>query len=328
MASTSSSFTTIHEEPALRFRRTPPTLSHLIEMNSPLLSKYSNQDFQVNQHFVLAPNKAELNALHLLLSPDPRGLPVEGVLELMNEFQNWSDSGLRLLAALVNSRHGCLPSLSAVLLRGLNLCLSRSSIFTLNLYNHGLGDSTIATIACSLQTNTSLTTLHLHGNAIGEKGTLAIANALKFNTALTTLNISGNRIGDSGSAALAGALRVNCTLTTLNLCDNEIGNPGCVALASALEVNCTLSTLQLCCNHIGDEGCTGLASSLRVNSVLAYLYLQRNLIEDRGCIEVAEALKANTTLTTLHLSGNLIGESVKPSLRSTSPRMKRVGFDL
>ena len=74
-----------------------------------------------------------------------------------------------------------------------------------------------------LRTNdTTLTTLDLSHHGLGDVGGAAVAGALERNTTLTTLNLRYNGLGEVGGAAVAGALERNTTLTTLNLEGNGV----------------------------------------------------------------------------------------------------------
>ena len=69
-----------------------------------------------------------------------------------------------------------------------------------------------------LRTNdTTLTTLDLSNHDLGDGFTVAVAGALDRNTTLTTLNLGYNSLGEGGGVAVAGVLERNTTLTTLNL---------------------------------------------------------------------------------------------------------------
>ena len=74
-----------------------------------------------------------------------------------------------------------------------------------------------------LRTNdTTLTTLDLSHHGLGDVGGAAVAGALERNTTLTALDLAESDLGEVGGAAISGALERNTTLTTLELEDNGV----------------------------------------------------------------------------------------------------------
>jgi ankyrin repeat protein len=169
-----------------------------------------------------------------------------------------------------------------------------TTVTTLTLWNHPIGDDGATALAEALKVNTTVTTLNLSFNGIGADGAHALAEALKVNTTVTTLNLSFNGIDDNGARALAGALKVNTSVTTLNLWNNKIGDDGARALAEALKVNKTVTALDLSSNTVGDVGARALVEALQVNTTVNDLSLAGNVIKETVLAEAAAKLQANT----------------------------------
>ena len=189
-----------------------------------------------------------------------------------------------------------------------------TSLTTLNLSGHSIGDEGATSLSQALAVNTSLTTLDLSEKSIGAEVATSLSQALAVNTTLTTLNLSGNSIGAEGATSLSQALAVNTTLTTLNLSGNSIGAEGATSLSQVLAVNTSLTNLSLSFNHVGDAGATSLSQALAVNTSLTSLHLGRNSIGDAGATSLSQALAVNTSLTILHFSHNSIGAEGATSL--------------
>lgn len=134
---------------------------------------------------------------------------------------------------------------------------------TLDMWNAGLTDETLASLNQCLSPCTSLKTLNLSGNHLAARqrfdmfvvqgkplnlqnlslrncgidadGALLLTNVLIENTSLLTLNISHNRIGDEGAVHIADCLKFNRTLLSLNLASNGIGDAGNHVIISPVE---------------------------------------------------------------------------------------------
>ncbi|CAL1530498.1 unnamed protein product [Lymnaea stagnalis] len=136
-------------------------------------------------------------------------------------------------------------------------------LHSINLWNTGLTEETVHTLATFLPQCVNLRNVTLDGNTVKEenwseligeesliqnlslrhckitdKGAASIGRALGTaklaNTKLLSLNLTGNFIGDVGATALAQGLRMNRTLVSLVLMNNNIGNKGAEKLAEAL----------------------------------------------------------------------------------------------
>ena len=196
--------------------------------------------------------------------------------------------------------------------------LDNTSLHTLHLREHGIGDSGIKALMEALNVNNSLTTLTLtafnnpiayaiHG--ISRKGVRALAGMLRVNDTLTTLDIHGHghEFGDEGANLFAEALKRNATLTTLNIGQNKISSQGVRLLAKVLKTNRTLTTLVLVNNHIGDKGANHLAEVLQVNTTLTSVELgEHSGITPVGLKALQDALQKNMSLTTFGFTDRLM----------------------
>ena len=92
----------------------------------------------------------------------------------------------------------------------------------LNITGNEIGDNGIASIATTLETNTTMRTLIVNGCNISDVGVKSLAKALTVNRSLHELNMNYNYIGDNGMIQIATALQTNNTLKDLSILDNQM----------------------------------------------------------------------------------------------------------
>ncbi|XP_059156224.1 leucine-rich repeat-containing protein 71-like isoform X3 [Physella acuta] len=136
-------------------------------------------------------------------------------------------------------------------------------LHTINLWNTGLTEASLVSLAAFLPLCLHLRNVILDGNnvkgenwseligadsliqmlslrhcGITDTGACGIGRVLGNmkapNTKLISLNLSGNLIGDVGAESLAWGLRMNRTLMALTLLGNNIGNKGAMKISEAL----------------------------------------------------------------------------------------------
>jgi len=134
---------------------------------------------------------------------------------------------------------------------------------TINLWNAGINELTITTLATSLKSIPTIRTLVLEGNPIVDTEPFSLL--LSQESTLLNLSLRSNRITSKGAKLISDALSgtPRCGIINLNLSFNEIGNDGAKYLAQALRTNRVLLSLSLSSNYISDEGCIAIASSLK-----------------------------------------------------------------
>ena len=112
-------------------------------------------------------------------------------------------------------------------------------------FNRRIGVHGAVLLAEALALNSTMVTLNLTGHAVGDVGAAALADALTCNATLVSLQLGHNEIGDKGASELARALSAwspetrNFTLTALDLGNNDLSDRGVASLAAALAATCT-----------------------------------------------------------------------------------------
>ncbi len=130
--------------------------------------------------------------------------------------------------------------------------LKNTSLRTLDLSYHRMGDQCVKLLVEALEENSSLITIGLAANGIGVVGATALANALKKNRIVKTIALENNHLySDDGKGLLAllEALEKNTVVTTLHLEGNQIGVTGTQAIIRMLRENYSLTTFVVRSNN-------------------------------------------------------------------------------
>nr|CAB3263533.1 leucine-rich repeat-containing protein 71 [Phallusia mammillata] len=135
----------------------------------------------------------------------------------------------------------------------------------INLWNVGLTEHALKSLAGFLPNLTNLKTLVLDGNPLPE--TEPYHYLIAEDSTLQHLSLRNNKITDIGAKQISQCLGQNGSqnrcLTTLNLSYNHIADEGAKHLAQGLRMNRVLLSLSLASNHISDPGCTALCGVLQ-----------------------------------------------------------------
>jgi len=131
---------------------------------------------------------------------------------------------------------------------------------TLNLWNVGIDESCLISLASVLKSIPSIKTVALEANPIPETEPYYLL--IENNASITNFSLRNNKITSYGASLIASILTPQCPIVTLNLSINEIGNEGAKSIATALRLNRTLLSLSVSGNQICDEGCLHIFSSL------------------------------------------------------------------
>jgi hypothetical protein len=92
--------------------------------------------------------------------------------------------------------------------------LMRNELKKLNLFNCGIGDDQVVTVAAFIKVDDTLEEVLLYDCNIESRGAKAIADAVKHNK-VWYLGLSSNQIGQEGAEALINALGHNVSITVL-----------------------------------------------------------------------------------------------------------------
>jgi len=131
---------------------------------------------------------------------------------------------------------------------------------TLNLWNVGIDESCLISLASVLKSIPSIKTVALEANPIPETEPYYLL--IENNPSITNFSLRNNKITCMGASSIASILTPQCPIVNLNLSINEIGDEGAKSIATALRLNRTLLSLSVSCNQISDEGCLHIFSSL------------------------------------------------------------------
>lgn len=131
---------------------------------------------------------------------------------------------------------------------------------TLNLWNVGIDESCLISLASVLKSIPSIKTVALEANPIPEAEPYYLL--IENNPSITNFSLRNNKITSIGASSIASMLTPQCPIVNLNLSINEIGDEGAKSIATALKLNRTLLSLSVSCNQISDEGCLHIFSSL------------------------------------------------------------------
>ena len=156
--------------------------------------------------------------------------------------------------------------------------LRNTSKLCLNLWDCGIDDYSLCVLMGELSKHAEasregvlhrVTELYISLNEIGDNGIASIATTLETNTTMRTLIVNGCNISDVGAKSLAKALTVNRSLHKLNMDSNYIGDNGMIQIATALQTNNTLKVLSIFYNNmwITDKGVLSLSSAIRNRSM-------------------------------------------------------------
>ena len=161
-----------------------------------------------------------------------------------------------------------------------------------------------------------MTKLRIGFNKIGDNGIASIATTLETNTTMRTLNVNGCNISDVGVKSLAKALTVNRSLHELNMNSNYIGDNGMIQIATALQTNNTLKDLSIRYNYeITDKGVLSLSSAIR-NRSMEHLALEWSSTQPENTLkEIGESAR-RSKLKTLKLM------QISPSYAGTVEKAK------
>ncbi|EDV29648.1 Leucine-rich repeat-containing protein 71 [Trichoplax sp. H2] len=151
-----------------------------------------------------------------------------------------------------------------------------SHLTTINLWNVGLKDETLAGVASLTLLCKNLKHVHLDGNNV--PGQRFSAFITPENCNIHTLSLRSCGITSTGATMLGHALFKNKSLVTLDLCNNKIGSEGAKALAMSLRLNRTLHCLMLANNEIDDSGGLKLAEVLNRFPLTHEEIVQRRLL--------------------------------------------------
>ncbi|XP_055878707.1 leucine-rich repeat-containing protein 71-like isoform X11 [Biomphalaria glabrata] len=165
--------------------------------------------------------------------------------------------------------------------------LTLDRLHTINLWNTGLTESTLHTLATFLPQCLNLVNVVLDGNTVKEENW---SELLGLESLIQHLSLRHCKITDKGAEKIGKALGhakwCNTKLITLNLSGNLIGDVGAQALAEGLRMNRTLLSLTLMSNNIGDKGSEKLAETLsRFPLTHEEIVERRKLLSDRSSPE-------------------------------------------
>ena len=150
-----------------------------------------------------------------------------------------------------------------------------------------------------------VTELIISGNKIGDNGIASIATTLETNTTMRTLDVCNCDISDVGVKSLAKALTVNRSLHELNMNSNNIGDNGMIQIATGLQTNNTLKDISIFDNEITDNGVLSLSSAIR-NRSMEYLVLGWSSAQPENALkEIGESAR-RSKLRELQLAIELI----------------------
>jgi len=193
---------------------------------------------------------------------------------------------------------------------------------TLNLWNTGLNELSLTTLAGALKSFPNIKQLVIEGNPIPDTEPFNVVISEDNN--LTHLSLRNNRITEKGAANLGRSLGVfpKCQLLCLNLAFNEIGDEGAKAIAKALRINRSLVSLSLSSNYIGDPGCIAVASSLKVFALShEEIVERRKLISSTSTTTMRSGISARSFETRDRPGSNRSGTAGKPP-RGSSKKTK------
>uniref|UniRef100_A0A2C9LP74 Leucine-rich repeat-containing protein 71 n=1 Tax=Biomphalaria glabrata TaxID=6526 RepID=A0A2C9LP74_BIOGL len=165
--------------------------------------------------------------------------------------------------------------------------LTLDRLHTINLWNTGLTESTLHTLATFLPQCLNLVNVVLDGNTVKEENW---SELLGLESLIQHLSLRHCKITDKGAEKIGKALGhakwCNTKLITLNLSGNLIGDVGAQALAEGLRMNRTLLSLTLMSNNIADKGSEKLAETLsRFPLTHEEIVERRKLLSDRSSPE-------------------------------------------
>ena len=150
-----------------------------------------------------------------------------------------------------------------------------------------------------------VTELNISSNKIGDTSIAFIAATLQTNTTMTMLDISRCSMSDEGAESLARALIINRTLQKLDVSYNEIGDNGIAHIATALWTNNTLKVLYIGGETATDKGVLSLAAALTANSSMEHLRLYWSSTHPDSTLKKIEECVRKSTLRKLNLRMNM-----------------------
>jgi len=155
---------------------------------------------------------------------------------------------------------------------------------TLNLWNAGMNDLAVTSLAILLKTAPAVKTLFLEGNPI--RDTEPFHMFITEDNSLQNLSLRNNLITEIGALNIAFSLSKfqSSSILNLNLSFNKLGDEGAKHIAKALRTNRTLACLSLSSNYIGDAGLLAIMTSLK-----QFKLTHEEVVERRKMMSIANA---------------------------------------
>ncbi|XP_078666653.1 leucine-rich repeat-containing protein 71-like isoform X3 [Branchiostoma floridae x Branchiostoma belcheri] len=169
------------------------------------------------------------------------------------------------------------------------LCLpAADKLHTIDLWNVGLTDNTLAQFSAVASQCLNLRTVKLDGNPVPGEG---FHQLIGEDSMIVSMSLRSCKISDKGALLIGKALSTvktrNQSLCVLNLNSNLITDVGACHLSNGLRMNRTLLILSVANNAIGDEGAKQLGEVLsRFALTHEEVVERRKLISEKGTPDI------------------------------------------
>ncbi|XP_078577084.1 leucine-rich repeat-containing protein 71-like isoform X12 [Branchiostoma floridae x Branchiostoma japonicum] len=169
------------------------------------------------------------------------------------------------------------------------LCLpAADKLHTIDLWNVGLTDNTLAQFSAVASQCLNLRTVKLDGNPVPGEG---FHQLIGEDSMIVSMSLRSCKISDKGAELIGKALSTvktrNQSLCVLNLNSNLITDVGACHLSNGLRMNRTLLILSVANNAIGDEGAKQLGEVLsRFALTHEEIVERRKLISEKGTPDI------------------------------------------